>query len=411
MRVLLESRFALSNLVERLSFSKKEITCFGYTKKGETMRKILIISAFCCAVFGITGICSADSSKIIGGYWENWKLPFATKNLGASDPEYFATDIQSFTHIYYAFLTLDNSPNPDFPGQKQWDGSAIYETMTLAPIDEVMAETDPAWANGHNWQRAKIVALMNACESAGIKFIWAIGGWSDLTKTISADQIDSFTDKCIDLLKICGDGIDFDWEHFSEDLSIRAQQCETLATTMFILRAKMNQNGMSDKLIGYTTRFNAFWQTKDSPLWIKTSFTSAGEGIEIANYLAGMGCSLDDIVDWVNIMMYDVNPACLNTAEGKFAIDQYKDVLSAFENYVPKNKIVMGFEPASPQADSGIWEGEEVDKEVIEYVQANGYGGIMFWAANDRNSGGNGKCNGENSQKLAEYAKNKVFRY
>ena len=49
----------------------------------------------------------------------------------------------------------------------------------------------------------------------GGKFIWAIGGHSDLTKTLERDQIPSFVEKCVDLLRIAGDGIDFDWEHLS----------------------------------------------------------------------------------------------------------------------------------------------------------------------------------------------------
>ena len=44
----------------------------------------------------------------------------------------------------------------------------------------------------------------------------------------------------------------------------------------------------------------------------------------------------------------------------------------------------MGFEPGY-QAAGGIWEGMEVDKQVIDYIEENNFGGIMFWSANNHN--------------------------
>lgn len=46
----------------------------------------------------------------------------------------------------------------------------------------------------------------------------------------------------------------------------------------------------------------------------------------------------------------------------------------------------MGFEPGG-QAAGGKWEGFVIDEEVIDYVQANGYGGVMFWAINETGFG------------------------
>lgn len=43
----------------------------------------------------------------------------------------------------------------------------------------------------------------------------------------------------------------------------------------------------------------------------------------------------------------------------------------------------MGFEPGS-QAAGGVWEGLGVDQEVVDYIEVNNYGGIMFWAINER---------------------------
>jgi len=66
-------------------------------------------------------------------------------------------------------------------------------------------------------------ALLQHVADNGKKWIWAIGGWSDLTKTIRMDQIDTFVEKCVELLQFTGDGIDFDWEHLAADSSIKAE--------------------------------------------------------------------------------------------------------------------------------------------------------------------------------------------
>ena len=153
-----------------------------------------------------------------------------------SSPCYYADDIRAMTHVFYAFLTLDKTPNPDSPRVATWDGQGIYESMTQADVLEVMKKTDPAWQNNYNWQRVKIVALMDACRQNGTKFIWSIGGWSDLTETLRDDQIDAFVGKVVALLKVGGDGVDFDWEHLSQDAALKIQQTEALATVMTRLR-------------------------------------------------------------------------------------------------------------------------------------------------------------------------------
>jgi len=67
----------------------------------------------------------------------------------------------------------------------------------------------------------------------------------------------------------------------------------------------------------------------------------------------------------------------------------------------------MGFEPGG-QAAGGKWEGMEVDKEVIEYVEDNGYGGVMFWAINETGFFTSDKT-GLNVNKLAKHAE-QVFK-
>ena len=342
------------------------------------------------------------SSKIISGYWENWRGAIHPGGGGSDSPAYYKKDIASTNHVLYSFITLDQRPNPDNPGQKYWNGMALYESMTAADVIDVMTETDPHWKNPYEWERAKIAALINATHDNNAKFIWAIGGWSDLTKTLHEDQIPQFVDKCVELLKLTGDGIDFDWEHLSEDSEIVDDQRRVLAKTMLALRSTLDKEGLQDKQLGYTTRFNAFWNNDTKPENY-TYFKSDGEGLTIEKTLNDLGSSLNSIVNWVHIMQYDVPPTDLNCPD-RFTLSTYIGVFNAFARFVDKDKIIMGFEPGK-QAAGGLWEGSQVDKDVINYVQETNYGGVMFWAMNEHASLPETGVTGQNAQDLAEYAK------
>lgn len=78
--------------------------------------------------------------------------------------------------------------------------------------------------------------MWEACKRNNQKFIWAIGGWSDLTETIRMDQVDLFVSKIIAMLRLGGDGVDFDWEHLGQDLALKDQQTKTIATVLNRLR-------------------------------------------------------------------------------------------------------------------------------------------------------------------------------
>ena len=82
--------------------------------------------------------------------------------------------------------------------------------------------------------------MMEACRQNGTKFIWSTGGWSDLTQTLRDDQIDTFVGKAVALLKVGGDGIDFDWEHLSNNPAQKLQQAKALATLMNRLRQQLD---------------------------------------------------------------------------------------------------------------------------------------------------------------------------
>jgi len=172
---------------------------------------------------------------------------------------------------------------------------------------------------------------------------------------------------------------------------------------LYKLREGLDNAGLSDKSIGYTTRFNAFWDENSIPSGF-SSYGTDGEGITINSYIEdNYGSSLNAVVDWVNIMMYDVAPSELGYANG-FTLDTYIPVFEAYGNYIDKSKIVMGFEPGY-QAAGGIWEGMNVDKEVVDYIEENSYGGIMFWAVNEP-ANLNGEITGQNCLEIADYAEN-----
>lgn len=318
--------------------------------------------------FAIASVLSsaAASGFQVGGYLENWK-------------EY--TGYENFNVVYYAFLTLDNGPNPDTPNEKQWDGSAIYETMTLAPIMDVISQTDPLWDNSFEWQRSKMQTVIDDVHGNGKKFVWAIGGWSDLTKTIADDQIQTFVDQVVTLLKYAGDGIDFDWEHLSTgtDSATVQQQRAIVGKTVSALRQALNSNGLSDKTISYTTRWNCFWRSEDAAQYNALAFDSDGECLDTFSHT-----STDD-VDWVNLMMYDAAPGTAFKDAQYFGMEQYYAVLSAAEKVLPKSKIIMGFEPGH-QAVGGVWEGFDIDFSLIDHMKAEGHGGVMFWATNEADS-------------------------
>ena len=184
----------------------------------------------------------------------------------------------------YSFLTLDTSPNPDRPHVKSWDGAALYENMTAADVMKVIKKTSPAWKNQYNWQRTKIQALMDATHANGAKFIWSVGGWSDLTLTLEESRVDDFAAKVVQLLQVAGDGIDIDWEHLSTDPLHSDEQSKTLGQVFLKLRRALDAAGLKDKSIGYTTRWNAFYDDATRPKGWKV-YASDGEGLKVEKEL------------------------------------------------------------------------------------------------------------------------------
>merc|ERR1712226_396981 len=164
--------------------------------------------------------------------------------------------------------------------------------------------------------------------------------------------------------KLGGDGADFDWEHLSSsnDAQTRRQQRAVLGKFIKALRKALDDKGMRGKYISYTSRWNCFWHSGDVERYGALSFESDGECLDTFSN------AHPDDVSWVNLMMYDAAPGSAFKNEQYFTLDTYKTVLSCAAETVDKSKLVMGFEPGF-QATDGIWEGFDIDFEVIDYLK------------------------------------------
>jgi len=225
-------------------------------------------------------VASGDGFSV-GGYWEPWHTATNPGSGSTSDPSYYENDFKNLDSVYYAFLTLDGSPDPDAPHEIYWDESCIYdvETKDCATQDLIW----PAkWPNPDAWNGVKINAMYDQCHNNGKKWIWSIGGASDLKFGVKDDQIAAFVDKVKFILSKAGDGVDLDFEHMSsKDGDVLLN---TYAKMIKLLRAGLDEAGMQDKTIGYTTRYNAAWDEDSSPDgW--TNWNTDGEAMKINNVL------------------------------------------------------------------------------------------------------------------------------
>jgi len=319
--------------------------------------------------------------------WKSWQL----------------SDLKDLSSVFYSFLTLDPHPNPDAPHAAVWDGVGLYESMTQADIIDVMTEPEDSY--NWKWQSSKIRELQQYCAAHGIKFIWAFGGWSDLTQTIRDDQIPALVDKIVALLQLPGaHGIDFDWEHVSEHSGAQLQQQRLIiGKTICALRSRLNQLGLDHMDIVYTPRYNAFWQ---GGAYSSKQVATDGEGLDNFGWLRdhcphGMGA-----VSYINFMVYDMSAteAFTDTSVQYFELKQYKKVVeSTTAMGIPASKIVIGFEPG-PQAYTGLWAGMDADKATMDYLYGQATGGVMWWAMNENAAAPNGKTTGQNAVTEAAYA-------
>jgi len=71
--------------------------------------------------------------------------------------------------------------------------------------------------------------LYKALKDNGKMFYLGIGGESDLTEFLTEEQIPTFAEQVVLLCKIACDGVQFDFEHMSEDAATRSKQLRLMA--------------------------------------------------------------------------------------------------------------------------------------------------------------------------------------
>lgn len=291
---------------------------------------------------------------------------------------------------------MDGAPDPDTPHHVAWDGSCLYDVETRDCVSQDLIW--PAkWPNPDAWNGVKIEAMYQYCKENGKKWIWSIGGASDLELGVKEEQYDNFIGQIVTMLHKAGDGIDLDFEHLSVD-DDDGKLRKNFAHLLKKLREGLDKEGLKEKTIGYTARYNAAWDDDTSPDgW--TNWNTDGEALTINKELKEKydGATLASLVDYAQIMFYDQSPDDLDAPSG-LKLKNFKTILDAWGKLFPKEKIIMGFEPG-PQFNNGQWEGADVDHSVIDYMKSNGYGGIFFWAINQPKVG-------VNAVQLADYAKN-----
>lgn len=194
------------------------------------------------------------------------------------------------------------------------------------------------------------------------------------------------------------------------------------------LREALDKNGMSDKVIGYTTRANGFVKSAKTVGFFE-DFASDAEDLDIDNWLKEHNSCLNQVASWVNIMSYDMGPetmahsgpsyVCMGdeTIKGSnllptWNMPMYITVLDSFTKHVNPSLVMLGFEPGG-QASAGKWEGPEVDKQALDYVYSNDFGGSLYWAINqtplkDDSVYCSQVNTGIESDKLATYARNLI---
>tara|TARA_Y100001958_G_scaffold27577_3_gene17527 strand:+ start:27008 stop:30967 length:3960 start_codon:yes stop_codon:yes gene_type:complete len=328
------------------------------------------------------------------GYLENWT-------------SMEADHMHPYDVILYSFLTLVKEPDhinvPTIEVGVTDTAGTIYDTKYRKNIFDLDAT-----------EKIAISKVMDYCCENHKHFVWAIGGWSDTANTPQYSHqtyIDNFVDNCVRLLKeVGGDGIDFDWEHFSDDLATRDARIKGMADIMIKLKKKLMEDPeLANKSIAYTPRYNAFFDVKgDYNLPVKQpraiQLNTEAEGLQLFKHIRDLGAEkfpgtpYNDptyVISHGNIMMYDIDARqgfARNVSSGEenppsFILQDYKDVLESWgpaNNNFKKNQIIMGFE-AGYQPAGGVAPGKEVSKDAIAYMIEDDYtGGIMFWAANDK---------------------------
>jgi hypothetical protein len=352
----------------------------------------------------------------------------------------------SYVNYGFSFLTEFPNPDQNgCKGTSDcpvWDGKAIYvakmSTAGSVLVSDSIPKSDPNSCTSSSYLGSSpgLVSISEICrlirQGASTKGLppkrcqLSLGGWSDyaaIGKPENIDKIAKFIGKATRYGFL--DGVDLDFEHLTpfEELypgefdrftalinAIRKEfdtivadpvayydmarahlawfNCTKLAlpsnqqSPYYDSNIKYMQDILANPVpprleISWTTRFNAFlpegdpynYLMPDSPV-PEDNFATDNEGLLIWP-------AVESATDNINIMAYDGG-----SSAGPLKLN-FTMVLDNYERYgrVKREKITMGFEPGE-QMGGGEWEGEAYDREVVDYMYAQGYGGVMIWPIN-----------------------------
>lgn len=405
-----------------------------------------MILGLSCLLFLSPAFCV---EPLIVGYIENWGpmtswwSNYIPGNclMGCEKPAQFMPAIANYSQTSYGFTFLTTHPDPDQvdcsrssggSGCPVWNGKGVYMADSYKQGSTVVSvgnTGDPI---------AKSPGLVTIGESCRLgrqgpyelpkRCHIALGGWSDWARIGTSDNAKKIAKLASDMVAYSfADGIDLDFEHltpfagYAEEfvffaemvLNIRKnfdndvvpnwhkraqdrynwlnrtyahlenwekKQSYYYPTNMQYMKDLL-KNDVPKLTITWTTRFNAFVPPNDPYNYLKPSSPVPGSNFETDNEGTYFWPEIQDVVDYVNIMAYDAG-----TEVGPLVLD-FDVIMENFVNLgdVPREKIIMGFEPGS-QAAGGVWEGLSEDLEIATHIKQSGYGGAMVWAINNGDS-------------------------
>ncbi|CAG8236650.1 unnamed protein product [Penicillium salamii] len=260
-------------------------------------------SEFCGSKTVTSPSCSGSSSdKRTIGYYEGWNLEHKCDTMKPSQ-----IPLGYYTHLNFAFAYID--PDSFQMAPMASDVAALYKNVTLLKQQQDDLEV---WISIGGW------AFNDDDQSTATTF-------SDLAASESA-QKEFFASLITFLVKYKFDGVDIDWEYpAAEDRSGKSADYKNFSSFLKNLRKALDGTGM---VFGLSI-------TIPSSYWYMQHFDIV---------------SIDPIVDWFNIMTYDLHGTWDGTDPyiGKVAlahtnlteIEQSLELL--WRNNIDPTKVNMG---------------------------------------------------------------------
>lgn len=380
------------------------------------------------------------------GYWESWEnvvwwdstVP-GNCAAGCAQSDTFLQMIQPYDVINWAFVLASENW---YSGYDPTGGCSKYNTCGgascpycsddntwPAPDGDLSLRIAPkcrgpsiatAITFGDTTPSSTAIAIrecVRLAHSVGKKINLSIGGWSDCIKIVDGSKLITLIADLVGFTFV--DGVDIDIEHLSMTTAdqppwITTPNCKAtnpnlapfadfingLRQQLDILKGNwktyistaqawletvksaypvyytnnvsfLSSLSVPDLQISFTTRFNSF-VCDSQTLGFPQSYITDGEGVMLWPMMKNS-------VGYVNLMIYDIN-----LAPGMSYMDFYQNTIRETLKMVPKEQIVIGFEPgvqAGAPTQPPITPAEIT--AITQYAQQMGLKGTMFWAIND----------------------------